>query len=67
MTNESKESVAGLAADIEQGLRGPIEEVRSMAEDWKDKAVSLVRENPGTCLLGAFVVGFALARAARHA
>jgi hypothetical protein len=34
---------------------------------WKAEAGRLIRENPAACIIGAVVVGFALARVAHHA
>lgn len=41
-------------------------DVQAKAKDWQANASRFVRENPAAALVGAFVVGFAIAKAARH-
>jgi hypothetical protein len=43
------------------------EDVRRKLAGWGDRTRGFIRTNPGLALAGAFVVGFVLARAARHA
>ena len=37
------------------------------ANDWKKVSQSYIKESPILCLAGAFLVGFAIAKVARHA
>jgi ElaB/YqjD/DUF883 family membrane-anchored ribosome-binding protein len=59
MTNKFSEQRAELSDRAD--------EVRRTIEDWGDRSRTFVRHNPGIALLGAFAVGFILAKAARHA
>jgi ElaB/YqjD/DUF883 family membrane-anchored ribosome-binding protein len=73
----TKESVMNLKSQVSNMTsklseqRGELsdraDEVRRTVEDWGDRSRTFVRENPGIALLGAFAVGFLLAKAARHA
>jgi hypothetical protein len=54
---------AALAEDISVRLG----DARDLARDWKEVAESFIRKSPGLALGAAFLVGFALSRAARHA
>lgn len=60
---EASETVHSFAEDLPKRM----EEARDVANDWKAKAETLIREKPGTCLIGAFAIGFLLAKVARHA
>jgi hypothetical protein len=62
--------VADVVSKIEQRaeeLPANIDEARKKLSSWSDRAGKLVRKNPGLVLLGAFAIGFVLAKAARHA
>jgi len=41
-------------------------DAQARAKDWRDGTTRFLRENPGVALAGAFVIGFALAKVARH-
>jgi hypothetical protein len=43
------------------------EDMRRKLAGWGDRTRGFIRTNPGLALVGAFAVGFVLARAARHA
>jgi ElaB/YqjD/DUF883 family membrane-anchored ribosome-binding protein len=47
------------------------EEARKMVSDWTqdvaDRAVNMVRQHPGRSVLGAFLIGYAIAKVAKHA
>jgi hypothetical protein len=53
--------------DLPDQVRGQVEDVRRVARKWSTRARRTLREHPGKVMLGAFAVGFLLARAARHA
>jgi len=47
------------------------EEARKMVSEWTedltDRAVAMVRQHPGRSVLGAFLIGYAIAKVAKHA
>jgi len=43
------------------------EEAQKIVTGWSNRARQFARRNPGTTLLGAFALGFLLAKAARYA
>lgn len=55
--------VAALGEDLSVRIKDTVENVR----DWKEVAESFIKKSPGLCLAGAFVLGFALSKVARHA
>ena len=62
--------VAGVVSGIEQRagtLPAYVDNAKKALADWDDGARRLARENPGTVIIGAFAIGLALARLARHA
>lgn len=68
MSLEDKvKSVASEVGTFANGLPDNIEDARLVAENWKDRARMFVRQNPGPVVIGAFLVGFILAKVGRHA
>ena len=65
-TKEQVEGVLNAAEESVRSLPDLAEQVQDQVRTWKDSTVVFVRENPGIALLGAFAIGFALAKAARH-
>ena len=59
-----------VSGQVEQ-LPDRAEEARKMVSEWTqdvaDRAVSMVRKHPGRSVLGAFLIGFAIAKVAKHA
>ena len=47
------------------------EEARKMVSEWTEdlaeRATAMVREHPGRSILGAFLIGYAIAKVAKHA
>jgi hypothetical protein len=41
--------------------------VNDVARDFADRATTMVRQHPGRSLVGAFVVGWLIAKVAKHA
>lgn len=41
--------------------------VNDVTRDFADRATSMVRQHPGRSLLGAFAIGFLIAKVAKHA
>ena len=52
------------ARQLQENLLPQIDEARRNLEDMNTRAVSFIRANPGTCLLGAVAVGFIVGRLA---
>lgn len=52
------------ARDLQGRVVPQIEEARRNLEDLNSRAVSFIRANPGTCLIGAIAVGFLIGRIA---
>jgi|GEM_PF-5175826 len=52
--------------DIKATASEPLDAAKHMAQSWKKRAESVIRERPAVCLLGAFAVGFLLAKVARR-
>ncbi|OJT20459.1 hypothetical protein BO221_31125 [Archangium sp. Cb G35] len=52
------------ARQIQENLLPQLDEARRNLEDMNTRAVSFIRANPGTCLLGAVAVGFIIGRIA---
>ncbi|KFA90093.1 hypothetical protein [Archangium violaceum] len=52
------------ARQLQENLLPQLDEARRNLEDMNTRAVSFIRANPGTCLLGAVAVGFIIGRIA---
>ena len=52
------------AREIQERIVPQIDEARRNLVDMNNRAVSFIRANPGTCLLGAVAVGFIIGRIA---
>ena len=52
------------AREIQERIVPQIEEARRNLVDLNSRAVSFIRANPGTCLLGAVAVGFLVGKLA---
>ena len=59
-------SVLGGAEEAIHSIPEVAENVQKDLRNWKENATAFVRDNPGVALLGAFVIGFAIAKAGRH-
>ncbi len=69
-----KSRVEEMADDVSgqvEPLPDRAEEARKMVSEWTqdftDRAVSMVRQHPGRSILGAFLIGYAIAKVAKHA
>ena len=68
MSLEDKvKNVASEVGTFANGLPDNIEDARLIAESWQEKARVFVRQNPGPVVIGAFLIGFVLAKVGRHA
>ena len=65
------EEMAGDVSGQVEHLPDRAEEARKMVneftEDLADRAISMVRQHPGRSVLGAFLIGFAIAKVAKYA
>ena len=52
------------AREIQERIVPQIDEARRNLVDFNNRAVSFIRANPGTCLLGAVAVGFLIGKIA---
>ncbi|SET48196.1 hypothetical protein [Stigmatella erecta] len=52
------------AREIQDRIVPQIDEARRNLVDFNTRAVSFIRANPGTCLIGAIAVGFLVGRLA---
>jgi ElaB/YqjD/DUF883 family membrane-anchored ribosome-binding protein len=52
------------AREIQERIVPQIEEARRNLVDLNSRAVSFIRANPGTCLIGAVAVGFLIGKLA---
>jgi hypothetical protein len=64
--NDDEKQIDQHATDIAHELRARGEDALRVMGGWQSRAAGVVRDNPAACLLGAFVLGFALAKVARH-
>jgi len=65
-----KAQVASFASEIEQraeDLPVRVKDAQKAVSDWGNTARQFAQKNPGTVVVGAFAVGFLLAKVARHA
>jgi hypothetical protein len=62
--NINPQQLQDKARQIQDNVLPQIDEARRSLEDLNTRAVSFIRANPGTCLLGAVAVGFIVGRIA---
>ncbi len=67
MSKKPLEAVESEIEAIGDNLSVRLKETLASAQDWKEVAESTIKKNPALCLAGAFIVGFAIAKVARHA
>jgi hypothetical protein len=51
---------------VEERVEGQIKDVSRRVQSARERAVELVREHPAAALVGAFAIGYIIARAARR-
>ncbi len=51
---------------IGQNVEAQVKELSATLRDLNERVVTYVRERPAACVLGAFAVGYLLAKVARH-
>lgn len=65
-----KNEVASMASRIGERadeLLPDREEAQKIVTGWGNRARQFARQNPGTTIVGAFAIGFLIAKAARYA
>jgi hypothetical protein len=62
MSNHS--SVSSMASELE-GMPERVEDARKVLKGWRGRAVGMMKESPGRALLGAFAIGFVVAKVGR--
>jgi hypothetical protein len=62
----AKSSIASIANELEK-MPERVEDARKALDTWGGSAMKMVKKYPGRSVLGAFAVGFILAKIARHA
>jgi ElaB/YqjD/DUF883 family membrane-anchored ribosome-binding protein len=61
---EGTQQMADRAREIQARVAPQIEEARRNLSDLNERVKSFVRENPGTCLIGALAFGFVVGKIA---
>ena len=61
----AKSSIASIANEIEK-MPDRVEDARKAVEGWGSNALRMVKRYPGRSVLGAFAIGFVLAKLARY-
>jgi hypothetical protein len=58
-------TISNIANEIEK-MPERVEDARRAIEDWRNDVLRVVKRYPGRSILGAFAVGFVLAKIARY-
>jgi ElaB/YqjD/DUF883 family membrane-anchored ribosome-binding protein len=66
-TMEVTEQIEETAREIGERVRPQIEDAKRRLSSLNDKVIDFIKENPGTCLLGAVALGFVIGKIARRA
>ena len=61
----AKSSIASIANELER-MPERVEDARKALDGWNNNAMKMVKKYPGRSILGAFAVGFVLAKIARY-
>lgn len=64
---EVTEQIEETAREIGERVRPQIEDAKRRLSSLNDKVIDFIKENPGTCLLGAVALGFLIGKIARRA
>jgi ElaB/YqjD/DUF883 family membrane-anchored ribosome-binding protein len=64
METTPQQQLTDKAREIQARVAPQLEEARRNLTDFNTRAVSYIRQNPGTCLLGAIAVGFVVGKLA---
>jgi hypothetical protein len=58
-------TISSIANELEK-MPERVEDARKAIDDWRNDALRVVKRYPGRSILGAFAVGFVLAKIARY-
>jgi len=61
----AKSSIASIANELER-MPERVEDARKALDGWSNSTMKMVRKYPGRSILGAFAIGFVLAKVARY-
>ena len=64
---EMTEQIDMTARQIGERVRPQVEDAKRRLSSLNDKAIDFIKENPGTCLLGALALGYLIGKIARRA
>jgi ElaB/YqjD/DUF883 family membrane-anchored ribosome-binding protein len=63
---EMTDQIEATAREIGDRVRPQIEDAKRRLTSLNDKAIDYIKENPGTCLVGAVALGFLIGKIARR-
>ena len=58
-------TISSIANELEK-MPDRVEDARKAIDDWRHDALRVVKRYPGRSILGAFAIGFVLAKIARY-
>ena len=61
------DQIEATARELGERVRPQIEDAKKRLSSLNDKAIDYIKENPGTCLVGAVALGFLIGKIARRA
>jgi hypothetical protein len=61
----AKSSIASITNELEN-LPDRVEDARKALDGWQTSAIRVVKKYPGRSILGAFALGFVIAKIARY-
>jgi ElaB/YqjD/DUF883 family membrane-anchored ribosome-binding protein len=64
---EMAEQIEATARELGERVRPQIEDAKKKLSSLNDRAIDYIKENPGTCLVGAVALGFLIGKIARRA
>ncbi|MFZ5471999.1 MAG: hypothetical protein ACOZIN_21430 [Myxococcota bacterium] len=59
-----QEELEQRARELQARLAPKLEHAKATLSDWNTRVTTFVRQNPGTCLLGALAVGYVVGKLA---
>jgi len=63
---EMTEQIEATARELGERVRPQIEDAKKKLLSLNEKAIDYIKENPGTCLVGAVALGFLIGKIARR-
>jgi hypothetical protein len=64
---EMTDQIEATARELGDRVRPQLEDAKRRLLSTNDKVIAYIKENPGTCLLGAVALGFIVGKIARRA